>query len=132
MELEFVIQSIITLLSLLVAATAWIAKIRWSKEYMNAKEAQIELISQEAKFYKERVSEGLLNYQKRQVEELEKIIEKYKKNSDTSDLQETNEKLRNGYVILQKDFESGMDNLLNKLADINTKVDKNSDSLTWQ
>lgn len=54
------VQPAITILSLLGGILAWVAKIRWSKEYsiakdetIKAKEAQMQAIERELQFYKE-------------------------------------------------------------------------------
>jgi hypothetical protein len=54
------IQPTITVLSLVCGILAWVAKIRWSKEYsvakdetIKAKEAQMQAIERELQFYKE-------------------------------------------------------------------------------
>lgn len=47
-----IIQAVITLLSVIAAILAWVAKLRWSNEYKEAKEAQIELLERENKTLK--------------------------------------------------------------------------------
>ena len=47
------LQIIITILSLLAAIFAWIAKIKWCNEYKEAKESQIELLKEKVEFFKD-------------------------------------------------------------------------------
>lgn len=46
-------QSIITILALIAAILAWVAKLRWAKEYKDAKEAQIAALKEQLQQYKD-------------------------------------------------------------------------------
>jgi len=64
---------IITILSLISAIVAWIAKIKWSKEYRESKEAQIDLLKEKVEYYKDLSSKSLLDYLKTSMKEYEEI-----------------------------------------------------------
>jgi hypothetical protein len=84
MEISEILRNSITILSLLAAVLAWISKIRWSKEYRDAKEEiirlkdnEIQLMQSEVELYKElnpiKLREYFLSV-KQQLEEYNDIL----------------------------------------------------------
>lgn len=77
------VKDLITLGSIIAAIFAWVAKIRWSKEYsyakdavISSKEAQIELVERENRSLREQTPEKLLERYKTIQKHLEDTLEK--------------------------------------------------------
>lgn len=82
---EITIRDGITLLSLLAAILAWLAKLRWSKEYaaakdetIRAKDAQIDALKQQIENLKDLTPDKLREYFESTRTSLEEYIEKLK------------------------------------------------------
>jgi hypothetical protein len=75
-NIHLIIQYIILLTSLIAGIIAWLSKLKWSKEFSNAKEAQIKSLKEMADFYKDIISSNLINFQKEQIFYLEQILNK--------------------------------------------------------
>lgn len=79
--MEIYIQYAITILSLIGGILAWLAKIKWSNQYKEAKEAQIKVIEEKAEMYKSIIANNLFSYLKDTNEkldvELKKLLHKY-------------------------------------------------------
>lgn len=96
LEQEWV-NNLITLASIIAAILAWVAKLRWSKEYTDAKNAvieskeasisekeeqvktkqsQIEFLERQIEFFKEQTPQKIREHYKSIQEQLEEIIEK--------------------------------------------------------
>ena len=86
------LQDLITLGSVIAAILAWVAKLRWSKEYSDAKNAVIE--SKEASISEK---EEQVKTKQSQIEFLEKQIEFFK--------EQTPQKLREHYKNIQDQLE---------------------------
>ena len=94
----------ITLSAIIASIVAWLAKIRWSKEFKDAKEAEIkaktserDAVNAKAELYKAVVSEKLLEHSKQTIAELEKMIDETKKNGEKEKekTKEAQEKIKN-------------------------------------
>jgi len=104
LEQEWV-NNLITLTSIIAAILAWIAKLRWSKEYTDAKNAviaakeasisekeeqvrtkqsQIEFLERQNEFFKEQTPQKLREYYKSVQEQLEEVIRVQKQDLDRS------------------------------------------------
>ena len=92
------VKNLITLGSVIVAILAWVAKLRWSKEYSDAKEAVISAKDEQVKT------------KQTQIEFLEKQIETLK--------EQTPEKLREYYKSVQKGLEEFNDQLQHELVEM--------------
>lgn len=84
MELFF--NYIITSLAILSSILAWIAKIKWSHEFKEAKEAeikaksaQIDTIKEKAELYESIISRKLMDHSKQTIVELEKLLDETEK-----------------------------------------------------
>ncbi len=82
---EITISGVITLLSILAAILAWLAKLRWSKEYaaakdetIRAKDAQIDALKQQIENLKDLTPNKLREYFESTRTSLEEYIEKLK------------------------------------------------------
>ena len=53
MTIGDIVSSIIAILSLITGLFAWVAKIRWSNEFRESKEAQIQALEQQVQTYKD-------------------------------------------------------------------------------
>jgi len=107
MEVTQLLNYSITLLALIAASLAWIAKLRWSKEYKEAKEAQIDLLKEKLAFYENMTSPEIFDFYKKQKEELEGIIKNSNKKIDelsknsTEPIEKYNQ-LKDQYIILKE------------------------------
>jgi len=86
MELDQMFSYLITVLALIASILAWISKIRWSKEFKEAKEAelqaklaQMETIREKVELYESIISKKLIEYSKTTIEELELLLTKTEK-----------------------------------------------------
>ncbi|MBO6584789.1 MAG: sensor histidine kinase [Gracilimonas sp.] len=68
----------ITILSLASSIVAWIAKIKWSNEFKEAKEAQITFLKEKVQHYKELSSNQLIEYFKQTKSEYEESFKELK------------------------------------------------------
>lgn len=73
---------IITVLSLLSSLISWLVKLRWSKEFKEAKEAQISTLQEKIDFYKEIGSPNLISHLKSTKDIYEGIIKDIQENLD--------------------------------------------------
>jgi chromosome segregation ATPase len=146
-EIMDILQTIITLISILAAILAWLAKLRWSKEFASAKNATIatkdaqiaqlkdhikvlqEMTPMKVREYFISVKEQLEEYNeslKNQILELEKQLQA--KDSEVQRLKELlpeeNEELREAFLTLTesekkyKSYQKAMLNILSKVTDI--------------
>jgi len=76
----------ITILSLIGASLAWIAKLKWSKEFKEAKNAEIkakiaqmDAIREKVNLYESVISNKLIDYSKQTISELEALLIKTEK-----------------------------------------------------
>jgi len=76
-----ILMPIVTLVSAVAAILAWVAKLRWSNEFKEAKNAQIDALKQQLETYKELTSEKLLNHLSKTKEGLEGVISDYERKS---------------------------------------------------
>jgi len=128
-----IIQEIIVTLSLIAAILAWIAKIKWSKEYKEAKEAQIDSLKQQIENWKALTPDKLREYYIKMKEQLEEFndflksqLKEAEKEIDKKDkeiilLSNNEEKNRNKIekVIKEKvELEEKVINIENKYSEI--------------
>ncbi len=76
---QIILTYVITILSLLAAILAWIVRIRWSKEFRKAKEAQIESLKQQIENLKDLTPDKIRKYfvdMKVQLEEYNDLLQK--------------------------------------------------------
>jgi len=131
------IYLIITILSLVGAILAWIAKLKWSSEFRNAKEAQIESINEQLNLVKEQreqlkefksdqimslyksTKEGLEELNNQIIEEKEELANKVKRlETRIEELKEENKNsikipdLSELYIISQE-----LDNSINHFSE---------------
>lgn len=90
MELPMILNYSITVLALLGSVFAWIAKIRWSKEFKDAKDAEIkakiaqmDILSEKVKMYEGIVSQKLYEYSRDTISNLERTLEETEKTNKT-------------------------------------------------
>lgn len=97
----------LTFLSLLVAALAWLAKLRWSKEFKEAKQAQLDTLTEKVGLYESIISNKLIEHSKLTISELESLLQEVEEQKEElaskalSDLEEK-EKILNEYVEKQR------------------------------
>jgi hypothetical protein len=96
------INNLITLVSIIAAILAWVAKLRWSKEFSDAKDAVISAKDEQIKT------------KQTQIEFLDRQIETLK--------EQTPEKLREYYKSIQKGFEEFNDKLQNELLEMKLRL----------
>jgi hypothetical protein len=77
-DVTTILASVTALLSAGTAALAWLAKLRWSKEFSDAKEAQIAALNQQVSFMREMVSPQAREYFKSTKATLEEYVETLK------------------------------------------------------
>jgi len=84
--MELLFNYIITSLAILSSILAWIAKIKWSREFKEAKEAeikaksaQIDTIREKAELYESIISKKLMDHSKQTIVELEKLLDETEK-----------------------------------------------------
>lgn len=116
-----IIYGIITILSLSAAILAWIAKLRWSTQYREAKEAQIDALTGQINLLQEfksdqimslyrNTKEGLEELNRQIIAEKDELLEKVDEMEKIiEDLKETN---KNSFVL--PDF-SKLENLSKEL-----------------
>ena len=114
MELSEILNYSITILAVLASIVAWIAKLKWSKEFKEAKEAeikakvaQIETIKEKLELYESIVSKKLIEHSKQTIQELENLLSQTEKSKQA----EINRIL--------DDYKKSEDNLKQKYTDDN-------------
>lgn len=145
MEIREIFNYSLTFLSLFAAILAWIAKIRWSKQYKEAKEAQIQALKERTGLYESVVSNKLIEYSRETINELEKLLAKTEKSKqkevikildelkEQERINEKNKKLSDSFLLnfmheLQTPI-TGISNLSLILMDKNIDEDTKSDFL---
>ncbi len=95
---------LITILALITAILAWVAKLRWSKEYRKAKEAEIkakiaqmDAVKEKVDLYESIISRKLIEYSKQTIVDLEKLLEKTEK-SKQEEINKVLEKLKENEI----------------------------------
>ena len=101
---------LITILALITALLAWVAKLRWSKEYkeakeaeINAKVAQMKTIKEKAELFESIISNKLIEYSRQTIADLEKLLEETKK-SKQDEINKILEKLKENEPATQQNF----------------------------
>lgn len=81
MELTQFLNYLITLLALIASLLAWFAKLKWSKEYREAKEAEIkakiaqmDTVREKVQLYESIISNKLIDYSKQTISNLEELL----------------------------------------------------------
>ena len=84
--MELLLNYIITSLAIFSSILAWIAKIKWSHEFKEAKEAeikaksaQIDAIREKAELYESIISKKLMDHSKQTIVELEELLDETEK-----------------------------------------------------
>lgn len=99
---------VITILSLLSSILAWLVKLKWSKEYKEAKEAQISALNEKLNHHKEISSLHLLEYFKEAKIQFEENLIDIRKKLDE-------EKKRNkNQVFTMEEYREKVEALLNE------------------
>ena len=77
---------LITILAIVASILAWLAKIKWSKEFKEAKNAEIEAknaqldsLRERAELYESLISQKLINHSKQTIRELEDLLDRTEK-----------------------------------------------------
>ncbi len=94
-----IIYSIITILSLIGGILAWIAKLKWSKEYKEAKEAQIEALKQQVQTFKDFTSDKVKEIFLATKEILEIRIKELEAELIKIETEKNNEKLERERIV---------------------------------
>jgi hypothetical protein len=110
--MEITMQDVITILSIIAAIVAWLAKILWSKEFKEAKEAQILSLEQQVKTLRDltpdrlrKILEDSAAIYEEGISQKENEIDKLKseKDSNAGDTGEV-QKLENEIAELKNDL----------------------------
>ena len=99
MLVENIFTYSITGLSLIAAILAWIAKIRWSKEFKEAKQAQIDVLEQHIKALKDLTPDRIKKFYVDTTELLNLNIDKLEENN--KELEENKKELKEKIFTLE-------------------------------
>jgi signal transduction histidine kinase len=115
MDTGQILNYTITLLALIASLLAWIAKIRWSKEFREAKEAEIkakvaqmDTIREKAALYESIISNKLIDYSKKTIAELEHLLNETEK-SKKEEIKKILNKIRESEKALQQKYSDSED-----------------------
>jgi light-regulated signal transduction histidine kinase (bacteriophytochrome) len=115
----------ITILALVVSLLTWMAKLRWSKEFKEAKEAeikaktaQLETLNEKVKIYESIVSQQLIEYSKNTIKELEQLVIKTEKSKQDEinklilELKKNEEDYKNNIDGITKDVRTSLNTMV--------------------
>ncbi len=110
METTQILNYLITILALVASLLAWIAKLRWSKEFKEAKEAEIkakiaqmDLIREKVEFYESIISNKLFDYSKQTIANLEQLLIKTEK-SKQEEINNILSKIKESETLLKQKY----------------------------
>lgn len=113
----------VTILSLLSSILAWVVKLKWSKEFKEAKEAQISALNEKLNHHKEISSLQLLEYFKESKKQFEENL------IDMEEKLEAERKKNRNQVFSKAEYEEQIENFINEkevlLEEIHSRVKNN-------
>lgn len=121
MELVGILNYSLTFLSLIIAALAWIAKIRWSKEFKEAKEAQIQALKERIGLYESVISTKLIDHSKKTINDLEILLAQTEE-SKQYEINKILNELKEQEKIIEEDWETNFSFLGNISHELRTPL----------